>query len=64
MTTASSLSASSERWRGTKAYQLETLQRMLNEIERILGIEIDSINWREKQIILDFEKVPVKILRP
>jgi hypothetical protein len=63
-TTASSLSASSPRWRGTKSHQLETLHKMMAEFERILKEKIESIDWSEKQIILEFEKVPIKVKRP
>lgn len=60
-TTASSLGASSKRLRGIRAGQLENVHRLLPEIERPLKKEIESIDWREKQIILHFEKVPLKL---
>jgi hypothetical protein len=63
-TTASSLSASSPRWRGTNSFQLETLHKMMAEFERILEKEIESINWYEKQMIYDFKKVPIKVRHP
>lgn len=62
-TTASSLSASSMRWKGIKAAGLKRLHQHLAQIEGFLKKEIDSINWQEKQIILHFEKTPIMIAK-
>jgi len=62
-TTTSSLGASAERWRGIKESELENIHRRLAEIEEILIDEINSIDWQEKQIILQFEKTPIVLTR-
>ena len=62
-TTASSLSASGKRWRGTKAAVLKRMHKRLAKIEKILKREIDSIDWQKKQVVLHFEKTPIVLAR-
>jgi hypothetical protein len=60
-TTATSLGTSSKQWSGIRSNQLKRIRQRSVKIEELLKKRIDSINWHEKQIIIHFEKVPIKV---